>query len=87
MQTAPVTADELLRVKALMLRQIPLGESGIDEIAGGFLNDKELDLPLDESTIAARRYFELGAGDIQAAFAKWMRPGDLVRVTQGPPPQ
>ena len=31
--------------------------------------------------------FELGPTDIEAAFAKWMRPDDLVRITQGPPPQ
>lgn len=87
MQTAPITPDELQRVKALMLRQIPLSESSINDIAGEFLNDQELDLPLDEPTIAARHYYDLGAGDIQTAFAKWMRPDDLVRVTQGPPPQ
>ena len=87
MQTAPVTPDELLRVKALLLRQIPLSNSSIDAIAGGFLNSRELDLPLDEPTIAAQHYFDLSAGDIETAFAKWMRPDDLVRVTQGPPPQ
>ncbi len=87
MQTAPVTADELLRVKALLLRQIPLSESSIGGIAGGFLSSREMDLPLDEPAIAAQHYFALSAGDIQAAFAKWMRPDDLVRVTQGPEPK
>jgi hypothetical protein len=24
---------------------------------------------------------------VQAAFRKWVRPGDLVRVSQGPTPQ
>ena len=28
---------------------------------------------------------ELSAGDIQAAFRKWIRPGDFVQVTVGPP--
>jgi zinc protease len=46
-----------------------------------------LDLPLDEPTLAAKRYIELGPADIETAFAKWMRPDDLVRVTQGPTPQ
>ena len=27
------------------------------------------------------------ANEVQAAFAKWMRPDDMVRVTQGPTPQ
>jgi zinc protease len=87
MQTTPVAADELMRAKALLLRQIPLSEASIGGIAAGFLSRRELDLPLDEPTLAAKRYIELEPADIQAAFAKWMRPGDLVRVTQGPPPQ
>jgi zinc protease len=87
MQTAPATADELIRIKGMLIRQIPLGESSVDEIAHGLLERADLDLPLDEPTIAARRYVELGGTDVQAAFAKWMRPNDMVRVTQGPPPQ
>ena len=87
MQTAPATADELVRIKASLIRQIPLGESSVDEIAHGLVERADFGLPLDEPTLAARRYVELGAGEVQAAFAKWMRPDDMVRVTQGPPPQ
>ena len=87
MQTAPATADELVRIKAMLIRQIPLGEASVDEIAHGMVGRADLDLPLDEPTIAARRYVELGAKEVQAAFAKWMRPADMVRVTQGPAPQ
>jgi zinc protease len=87
MQTAPATLDELVRIKAMLIRQIPLGESSVDEIAHGMIGRLDLGLPLDEPTLAARRYVELGANEVQAAFAKWMRPGDMVRVTQGPPPQ
>ena len=87
MQTAPATADELVRIKAMLIRQIPLGESSVDEIAHGLIERTDIGLPLDEPTVAARRYVELGASDVQAAFAKWMRPDDMVRVTQGPTPQ
>jgi zinc protease len=87
MQTAPATADELLRIKAMLIRQIPLGESSVDEIAHGLVGRADIGLPLDEPTIAARRYVGLGGNDVQAAFAKWMRPEDMVRVTQGPPPK
>lgn len=87
MQTTPATPDELVRIKAMLIRQIPLGESSVDEIAHGLLERADLGLPLDEPTIAARRYVELGANDVQAAFAKWMRPDDMVRVTQGPTPR
>jgi zinc protease len=86
MQTAPAAPDELIRVKSLLLHEIPLEEASIDEIAGGFLERSELDLPLDEPSRAARRYIELGAGDVQAAFRKWMRPDDMVQVSEGPNP-
>jgi zinc protease len=87
MQTAPATQDELVRIKAMLIRQIPLGESSVDEIAHGLVGRADIGLPLDEPTIAARRYVALGGDDVQAAFAKWMRPEDMVRVTQGPTPK
>jgi zinc protease len=87
MQTTPVPTDELVRAKALLLRQLPLDEASIDDIARGLKDRWELGLPLDEPTIAARHYIDLGPADVQAVFQKWMRPSDLVRVTQGPPPR
>ncbi|HXS28850.1 MAG TPA: pitrilysin family protein [Steroidobacteraceae bacterium] len=84
MRTKPAAADELTRVKALLLHAIPLSEASVDEIAGGFIERRELDLPLNEPTIAARRYIALSASDVQAAFRKWIRPDDLVRVSEGP---
>jgi zinc protease len=74
-------------VKALLLRQIPLNESSVDDIAHGLLGRVDLNLPLDEPTNAARRYIGLGAADVQAAFKKWLRPDDLVRVSEGPTPK
>jgi zinc protease len=87
MQTQPAGADELVRVKALLLRQIPLSESSVDDIAHGLIGRVDLDLPLDEPTIAARRYIELGPNEVQQAFKKWLRPDDLVRISEGPNPQ
>jgi zinc protease len=87
MQETPVGNDELTRVKAYLLRQIPLSESGVAEIARGMLGRRELDLPLDEPRIAAQHYIELDGAAVQAAYRKWLRPGDLVRVSEGPAPQ
>ena len=87
MQNEPAGADELLRVKALLLRQIPLNESSVDDIAHGIIGRVDLDLPLDEPTVAARRYIALGPTEVQTAFKKWLRPDDLVRVSEGPTPQ
>ena len=87
MQEKPVPDDELNRVKAMVLRQLPLGEASVDDIAHGFIDRMEYDLPLDEPTLAAKKYAEMSAAVVQAAFAKWIRPGDLVRITQGPAPK
>jgi zinc protease len=86
MRRQPVGKQELLRVKELMVRQIPLEEASVDAIAGGIISRVDLGLPLDEPTIAARRYIGLGPAQIEAAFRKWMRPEDLVRVSEGPAP-
>jgi zinc protease len=86
LQAKPAGAEELLRTKALMLRRIPLSEASVDEIAGGIIARQDEDLPLDEPTLAAQRYIELSAQDVQAVFKKWIRPNDFVRVSQGPTP-
>jgi len=87
MQSAPASADELTRVKAYLLRQMPLSEAGLDEIARALLARTDLGLPLDEPRRAAERYIALDAAGVQEAFRKWVRPQDLVRVSTGPPPQ
>jgi zinc protease len=87
MQKAPVSAEELRRAKALLLRRIALGEADVDNIAAGILRHAELGLPLDEPTIAARRFLALGAAEVQAAFSKWLRADAMVRVSEGPAPR
>ena len=87
MQTAPVTPEELNVAKSMALREIPLSESSLASIADGLISRTELDLPLQEPSLAARHYLALTAGQIRAAFAKRLRPGDLVRVTEGPQPE
>jgi zinc protease len=87
MQTTLVTPRELKQAKALLLREIPLAESSVENIAEGMIYRATHDLPLDEPTLAAQRYLDLTAEQVRAAFAKWLRPGDLAQVTQGPAPK
>jgi zinc protease len=87
LQTNPVSDEELNRAKAYLLRQMPLREANFSAIARRFSALRDLGLPLDEPSVAAGHYASLSAADVQRAFQKWMRPGDLVRVTQGPEPQ
>jgi zinc protease len=84
MRTTPVSPEELKRAKAMILREIPLAESSVPEIAFGLLARSLEGLPLDEPIIAARKYAALDAEAVRAAFAKWVRPGDLVEIIQGP---
>jgi zinc protease len=86
-QSKPVTDEELRQAKATLLRQVPLSEGSVDSIAGGWIRRSTIGLPLDEPIIAARRYVDLTPEQVKAAFAKWIRPDDLVQVTQGPNPQ
>jgi len=87
MQTKPVTAGELEQAKILLLRSIPLSESSIHGIAGGLLDRSLRDLPLDEPITAAKRYVNLTAAQIQAAFSKWFKVEDLAQVVLGPAPK
>jgi zinc protease len=85
MQTTPVAPEELERAKALLLREIPLSQSSVDQIARKFIYLSTHFLPLDEPLLAARRYVALTAEQVRAAYATWLRPGDLVQVIEGPP--
>lgn len=86
LQNTPIPEEELARAKAFLLRQITLEEGDVSDVAQNFHGMRDLELPLDEPINAARRYAGLTSADVQAAFKKWIRPGDLVRVTQGPAP-
>jgi len=85
MQASLVSPDQLHQAKAMLLREIPLAESSVSAIAAGLLSRALEGLPLDEPARAARRYMKIDAGQVKAAFAKWLRPDDLVEVKQGLP--
>jgi zinc protease len=87
MRTQDVSPGELQQAKALLLRQIPLEESSEESVAGGILGRALIGLPLDEPVQAAKRYAELNAEQVKAAFAKYMRPDDFVQVVRGPAPR
>jgi zinc protease len=87
MRTQDVTPDELHLAKAMLLRAIPLGESSEEGVAQGLLRRAVVGLPLDEPIIAAKKYFELNAEQVKAAFARQLRMDDFVQVVRGPAPQ
>jgi zinc protease len=87
MRAKKVTGHELRQAQVLLLRGIPLSESSFDSVANGWLTRSLLGLPLDEQIQAAHRYVKLTAADVRNAYARWLRPDDLVEITQGPVPQ
>ena len=87
MRTQDVTPDELHLAKAMLLRAIPLGESSEEGVAQGLLRRAVIGLPLDEPIVAAKKYFELNADQVKAAFARQVRLDDFVQVVRGPAPQ
>jgi zinc protease len=87
MQKENVTPAELQQAKALLLRQIPLGESSEDSVGGLLLARAQIGLPLDESSRSAKQYFSITADQVRTAFAKWVRPDGFVQIIRGPAPQ
>jgi zinc protease len=86
MQTDPVTPEELRVAKAMVLREITLSESSLESIASGLISRTELNLPLQEPSLAAKHYLSLTADEVRAAFARHLRPQDMVLVAEGPEP-
>jgi len=84
MQDRDVSPEELRQAKGLLLREIPLAESSIGQVASGWLYRSTHGLPLDEPMQAAKRYIDLTAPEVRAAFAKWIRPEGLMQVSLGP---
>jgi len=86
MQTTDVSAAELEQAKAILLRQLPLGEASEDAVAGGLAGNAASGLPLDERHRAAEIYARLTAAQVRAAFARDIRPNGFVQVVEGPNP-
>ena len=87
MQTSAVPEETLKLAKVLLLQQISLSESSVRSIAEGLISRATNGLPLDEPLVAANIYAKLTPQQVQAAFAKWIRPHDFVQVTEGPNPE
>jgi zinc protease len=87
MQKENVTAGELQLAKALVLRQLPLGEASEEGVANALVRRAQIGLGLNEPDRAAKRFYDLTANDVRTAFAKWIRPDDFVQIVRGPAPR
>ncbi len=84
MQTTLVSDAELDRAKAQVLRQLPMQRASIGAIAAFYLRLVELDLPLDTARRLPDAYAAITAEQVRAAFARWLRPDDLIQVVRTP---
>lgn len=87
MQTTDVTPAELQQAKAILLRQLPLGEGSVDGVASALATRSASGLPLDEAHRSALIYAQLTAADVRKAFKTYVRPESFVQVVQGPTPR
>ena len=84
MQTTAVPEETLRQAKVLLLKQVPLSEASVRSIAEGLISSATNGLPLNEPVVAANMYAKVTPEQVQAAFAKWIRPNDFVEVIEGP---
>ncbi len=87
LQTTPLADIDLLRAKALLLGEVPIQQASYDGVTGIFLRYSGLGLPLDQYSIDGQNYLNTTAPQLQAAFTKWIRPSDFVRIVTGPGPK
>ena len=86
MQDTAVTAPELTNARQYQIRSIPVQVSSVDRIARSLLSWSWHGEPLDQPMVAAKYYLNLTAGEVQAAFKKYLKPQHLAQVVQGPAP-
>jgi zinc protease len=84
LQRHPLDAGRLLRAKALVVGSIPVAHESYESVADEMLDYASLGQPLDEDRIDAQAQLAATPERLRAAMARWIRPGDLVEVVQGP---
>lgn len=84
MQARSISADDLHAAKGKMLRQLQLGQSSFEAVAGNLLALSLAGKPLDSADIAAHRYDAMTADEVRAAFKKYLRPDAFVMSVKGP---
>lgn len=80
MQQKPLTKDQLLRAKAIILGELPLRGESFEGVASTLLAYATTGRPLDTDVRYARAEFAASGENVRAAFAKWVRPDGFARV-------
>jgi zinc protease len=80
LQKKALTADRLIRAKALLLGQLPVRSESFDGVASTLLAYSVTDRPLDTDRRNARIEFGSTGEAVRAAMAKWVQPSGFARV-------
>jgi zinc protease len=80
MQKTPLSADRLIRAKALVLGELPVANESFEGVANGLLTYSVSGRPLDTALRHARAEFAATGESVRAAMAKWVRPNGFARV-------
>ncbi|MHC1481648.1 M16 family metallopeptidase [Frateuria aurantia] len=86
LRSTPVEAQELENARQAQIRSIPLSVASFRSIGMSLLRWSYQGEPLDQPMVAARHYLSLTAGQVQAAFSRYILPQHLSQVVQGPDP-
>lgn len=87
LQAHGLSADRLLKAKALLMGEVPIREAAYDGMAGTLLDYAILGLPLNQATIDAQRELAATSAMVKSAVNAYMRPADFVRIVTGPGPK
>lgn len=87
LQDTPIKAEELTNARQYQIRSIPLGVASVNGIARSLLSWSWHGEPLNQPLVAAKYYLHLTAKQVQDACKKYLKPGNLVQVIQGPAPK
>ncbi len=85
MQKNPVGDAELARAKTQILRLLSMQRASVGAIAGQYLRQVELGLPLNPEAAAAAHYQATTAEDIRRVFAQYLDPKAMAEIVRGPP--
>ncbi|HTJ28453.1 MAG TPA: pitrilysin family protein [Candidatus Limnocylindria bacterium] len=84
LQKTPLPVDRLTRAKALIVGELPVRKESYEGLALQLAGYAQTDRPLDQDSRDAEQQLRATPEQVRAAFAKWIRPRDFVRVILAP---
>ena len=80
MQTTPLTPEQLIRAKAIILGELPVHDESFEGVADTMLAYATTGRPLDTDVRYATAEFAASSESVRKAVATWVRPDGFARV-------